>query len=281
VYHSNGCSGNGGTEDGSAGGEINIGSGTSLATNGSGGTINVIGGKNKGTCTGGAINVIGGQSLGSGLGGAVIVSGGLGATIGGTAVIKGGDGNETFGGKILLSGGTADGVQGIITFSSAGSSDIPLNTIVVPNLNAALPQNIIGAINALSGRLGPAIQRVVYPLSSSVFSVNKTDNIIIAYFSWIGSRYGNTTGLGYRNGALNYEWNNINAGTLTVDIYINNSLSNTQTETGASGFRSLSITNGNLPGDNNQRIDIRVRRSVAGSTNPDIRGIVLEFDTSS
>ncbi len=78
---------------------------------------------------------------------------------------------------------------------------------------------------------------------------------------------------------LSYEWDGISGGgTLIIDVFINGVLSDTVTEVAASGFGTLSLTNGNLPGNANERIDVRVRRTAGGSP-PDLYGLVLEFET--
>jgi hypothetical protein len=261
----------------STGGPINITAGRGGPTTGSGGSLNLGGGNARGgNSAGGAVAILGGTSVGTIVGSNVSITGGAATAAGGNVIITSGNGSSN--GDVVINAGDGD-----ITFdANSAAAAIPFNSVADADLDGSLPQNIIGAINALVGGVSPGNQRIAYNLLSTQLVVNNTSNVVVAFFPWIGARYGPTTGLNYQNGVLSYEWDAVDAGTgdLVIDVFINGILSDTATETAASGFGTLAITNGNLPGDANERIDVRVRRSAAGATDPNIYGLVLEFDTS-
>ena len=285
-----------GATDTGTGGCIDLDAGAANSAGGEGGCININAADGNGTGAGGGINIMGGGSgtgsagdinvdvgaTGAATGGAINVRAGDGATTGGSVLLEAGDGG-TVDGDVLIRAGTAGAASGEITFEANGSaSAIPFNSSSAneTDLDGSLPQNIVGAINALVGGISPGNQRIAYNLTALQIKVANTSNVTVAYFPWIGSRYGPATGLNYQNGVLSYEWDGISGGgTLIIDVFINGVLDVSATESAASGFGTLALTNGNLPGNANERIDVRVRRTVGGSP-PDIYALNLEFETS-
>ena len=117
----------------------------------------------------------------------------------------------------------------------------------------------------------PPTMKIAYQIAIQQIDVNTTTYTTVGYMSWKNSRYSS-----YSNGALIYE---VDITDRNLDIRIRNTTAGATVveETGVSsgGFKTVSVfTNPNADG----RLELQVRKSATGGTNPQIYGVQLEWE---
>jgi len=254
-------------------GVLTLNAGNSV--DGAAGAASLNAGDASGLGAGGALTLTGGTATGVGAPGAVSISSGSTAgTTGGAITLTTGTG-ATNDGTITLNAGNAN-----INLDANNSGNIPVNSSTAgqTTLDGSLPQNIVGAINALVGGVSPGQQRVTYTLVNLQVNATTTSNVTLAYFPWIGARY--FTALGYTSGVVLFQVANITTDELILELVGTSGVLNSTTTTSGNGFYSFNL-NQNLPGVSDEQLFLRVRKATLNNANAiNIFGVTLEWDTS-
>lgn len=256
------------------GGTLALNGGDSV--NGPAGSASLVAGSASGTGAGGGLTLTAGTASGAGAPGAVsITSGGTGGTTGGAISLTTGAG-ATNDGSITLNAGNAN-----VNFDANNSGNIPVNSSSAgeTTLDVSLPQNIVGAINALVGGIGPGQQRIAYQLVNLQVNVSSTSNTTLAFLPWIGGRYG-SGGLNYTSGVIIFEASNITTDELIVEFVGTSGVLNSTATTSGDGFYTFSLDQ-NLPGVSNEQLFVRARKASSNNANAiNVFGITVEWDTN-
>jgi hypothetical protein len=167
-----------------------------------------------------------------------------------------------------------------IFISANHSGNIPVNspTAGQNTLDDSLPQNVIGAINELVGKIGPGRQRIAYTLVNRQIDITTTNVKTIAYFPWIGSRY--FTSLRYTNGVVLFQVDGIFTDELILELVGTKGVLNSTATTSGNGFYTFDLDQ-NLPGVTDEQLFLRVRKATLDNAlDINIFGVTLEWDTS-
>lgn len=175
------------------------------------------------------------------------------------------------------------GTTGINLAADAGgvSIDTGTNTITVNSgdvaITAPLPQDVVGAINALqTSVLANVKQRVSYSLANiPIRTKDAFPTIKQIYWTWFGDRYGDgANGMDYGNPVLVYE-----VVENSVDVHVRNQTAGNDllaTVSRGVGFYADALTDNPLPNTNNAEIFVEFRSTSSGDR-ARVRGVAIEF----